>query len=246
MQSPYGSRLVRAIAILALAWTASCRGVQTMPAGERTLLEQEYNGHYFSLRQSVFFGPFFDDPNLMLVDARPFDALPYLLGPTGSPLSPGASRGIFPAGTRVRIERLDLPTLGTMVGRPLLTPRYNTWVRLRVNRFDVADVPGFEDRTYVMLLPIGLTAAAQADGVLSTLLGPDDDVKAWMDRRSPAARSAIVGKTAAPGLTYEELVAALGLPDRIDREEGAQGKKEIARFGSARVTLLNDVVTTVD
>ena len=215
-----------------------------MPLGARDLLNSEFEKHYFTLRQSVYFGPFYGDPNLRLMDPHPFHALSYLTLPGGKPLTPGAAQGIFPAGTRVFVETVDMPTLGSMVGRPNFSPRYNGWARLRVNRFDVK-TPGFVDGTYILIMPLGVTDPEAMGRWLKDILGEDDAVRTWLERRAPETLQAIAAKQARAGMSFEELVAALGNPDEVTKDVALEGKTETARFGDLTVVLVEDVVREI-
>lgn len=244
MQSPYEALAPRAILAAALLSSLGCASVPLMPAGVREVTGATWAGHYGALKQSMYFGAFYDDPSLALLDPRPFKELTHLTLPGNRPLPPlGSERGVIPAGTRVRIERVEMPSMGSLVGRPLLTPRYDGWVHLRVNRFDVQDVALFEDRTFVMVLPLGLTDAEQVERVLAPLLGEEVAVRAWLSRRRPEVREAIATKQAVAGMSYDELVASLGQPDRIDRTIEAGRRKDLCLFGKREVELVDDVVT---
>lgn len=232
-----------ALALVVLLGTTACSQLRFFPAGVRPLLDAAYERNYYALRVSVYFGPFWDDPTLTLLDPRPFDELAYLTLPGGKPLTPGASRGIIPAGTRVRIQAMEMPTPGLILGRPNLSPRYNPWVRLWVNRFDTA-LEGFGDETYVLVLP----ATTDADTVkqwMDRLMGPEVEVRDWLAARTPDVRDAIAHKRARVGMTFEELTAALGQPDELKRTFVPEGRQDIARYGSRSVVLLDDVVKTV-
>ncbi|MBI5493790.1 MAG: hypothetical protein HY904_02120 [Deltaproteobacteria bacterium] len=230
-----------------LAWLAlapGCRSLPIAPAGVRDALDAKYAGGYFTLKQSMYFGPFWDAPDLVLLDARPFHSLSYLV--VGSrPVPPGTEHGIIPAGTRVRVEKVDLPSLGSMAGRPNLSPRYNGWLRVRVNRFDTS-APGFRDGLHVLVLPLGLTDLGALEGAIQQLLGDDDAFKAWLDGRTPEMRAAIAEKRPRVGMLYEELVAALGPPDAMVSDVVPEGRREVAEFPRYQVTLVESLVRAVE
>lgn len=223
---------------------ASCAGVPLMPAGMRDSVNARFEGGFYTLKQSVYFGPFYDDPTLQLMDPRPFHALRYLTLPGGKAISPGASVGIYPAGTRVRVEKVEMPSLGTMVARPNLSPRYNGWVVVRVNRFDVAS-NGFVDGRHVVVVPLGISDGDELTAWIMEILGDDVETKAWLDQRSPEVRAAIAAKQARVGMLYEELVAALGKPDSVATDAVPEGKRDVAHYGDLDVTLVENVVRQV-
>lgn len=247
MRSPYEAMGTRATVLMLLSLSLfSCSlPIPIMPAGMRDLTDANWAGRYGALRQSMYFGPFYDDPTVELLDPRPFGDLTYLMTPWKKAVGPGTERGILPVGTRVRIERVEMPSLGSLVGRPLLAPRYNGYVYLRANRFDVTDSLLFKDKTFVMVLPFSLTDPDQVDGIMSTLVGEEDSVRAWLAQRKPSIREAIITKQAVMGMTYEELVAALGAPDRIDRSIIDGKRREEAVFGTRMFVLTDDVVTSL-
>jgi hypothetical protein len=223
---------------------AGCAGVPLMAAGAREAVDAQYEGRYMVLRQSMYFGDFWDNPDVTLLDPKPFRDLTYLLDPFKKPIIPGVARGIIPAGTRVRIQRVEFPGTGSLLGRPLLTPRYNGWVLLRVNHFDVPGVRGFQDRTHVIVLPLGLGDPEQVDHALEPLLG-DESVRDWMNRRQPSVRAAIREKRVVVGMTYDEVTSSLGVPDRLERRDVAGKREDTATFGQRTVVLVDDVVTAV-
>ncbi|MEW5852764.1 MAG: hypothetical protein AB2A00_28530 [Myxococcota bacterium] len=230
--------------LLALSCTSSLPlpAVPTLSERAREQVDESYRRRDYALRQSMYFGPFFDDPNLVLVAPKPFDELALLTLPGGRNIAPGPVRGILPAGTRIRIERIELPTTGTVLGRPLLAPRYNPWIVFRVNRFDV-DNPHFQDIRHVVVLPFHVTDPEQLERAVDVLFAPED-YRDWLRQRSPQVRSAIEQKQAMKGMTLAELTAALGMPDRTTREP--ESPRSTAYFGRRAVTLENDVVVGVE
>lgn len=232
----------RAAIALGVFTFAACQPIRLMPGAMHQVVEAQYHKQYYALRQSVYFGPFYDAPRLTLMDAHPFDSLSYVMTPWGAPFTPGLARGILPAGTRVRIESVEMPTLGLIAGRPTLSPRFNPWVKLRVNRFDVTE-PQWSDGMHVVVLPIGISDLDTLTSTMGQLFGDTQTVKNWLAQRSPEVQQAIARKELHFGMTFEEAVAALGNPDDVRREDLPQGRKDTATWGARAVVFMDDIAT---
>jgi hypothetical protein len=144
-------------------------------------------------------------------------------------------------GTRVRVIHVDFPTPGSLVGRPLLTPRYNPWVKVLVNKFDLPPGTPFEDIPHVMVLPLGVADPEDAVRLITQLLG-GEDVRQWMNQRSAEVKKAVAHKEVTASMTLDEVIAALGEPDDIEKDFGAEGRKETLHWGARSVTLVENAV----
>lgn len=238
----YGVRRAASIAglTIALALAPACPSRNRLDAAETASVQTSYQGQRFFLRQSLYFGPFYDDRRRFLVDAHEFSSLRLMTAPDGDIIIPPPAQGIIPAGTEVEVHAIEFPDSATIVRRPLFTPRYNIWVVLKVARLPGRYQPG----DHVWVLPSGIRERAEIAAALDTLLSRDD-LAPWLAGRSAAARLAIEEKRAQQGLHYDELVAAIGLPDRIDRSFEQGHQRDRARYGSTAIELLDDVVVTI-
>ncbi len=206
-------------------------------------LRERYGGQTFYLKQSLFHGKFYDDDTRSLADPRAFKDLRLMTSPDGDIIIPPPPQGILPAGTKVEVLDVEFPTSAAIVKRPLFTPRYNVWVLMKVGRF-AGDVDFFRPGEYIVVLPTTVRSVDAIGASLEVLLSPKplDD---WLARRSEEARLAIFEKRAEQGLSYEELVAALGLPEQIHRRFEGEQRIETARFGSTEVVLVDEQVTEI-
>ncbi|MBN2361715.1 MAG: hypothetical protein JXR83_19840 [Deltaproteobacteria bacterium] len=239
----YGLRLAASIAApLALlpALLPGCMSRTRLGATEIAGLRTDYQGQRFFLRQSLYYGPFYDDRGRFLVDAHEFSSLRLLTAPDGEVIIPPPAQGIVPAGTEVEVRAIEFPDSAVIVRRPLFTPRYNIWVVLRVARLP----DRYQAGDHILVLPSGLRDRAEVRAALDALLSRDD-LAPWLASRSAAARLAIAEKRAQTGLSYEELVAAVGLPDRIDRSFERGHRCDRAYYASTAVDLVDDVVVAV-
>jgi len=231
--------LVASLAAL-LAFAPGCPSRSRLDAAETADLRTGYQGQRFFLRQSLYFGPFYDDRGRSLVDAREFSALRLMTSPDGEIIIPPPAQGIIPAGTEVEVHAIEFPDSATIVRRPLFTPRYNIWVVLRVARLPNRYQPG----DHVWVLPTAVRDRAEVMAAIDTLLSRED-LAPWLTGRNSAARQAIDEKRAQEGLHYDELVAAIGLPDRIDRSFEQGHQRDRARYGATAIDLIDDVVVAI-
>lgn len=199
------------------------------------------------LQQSMYVGPFYDDDRYRLLDPRRFEELRYLRNAEGDVIQPPAASGIVPAGTRVRLEKIDFPTGDKVWRRPLYTPRYTTWLQLRVAR-DRGDVTLERQQKHILLLPAFLKDQKGFEQWLDSMLTEEDPNQ--MIRDLPAdQREGIDTKTPVVGMTRKTLTMALGYPDRMRSETQARGdtevQVEVAVYGATSVVLENGEVTRV-
>lgn len=210
-------------------------------------IREARGGQLYWLKQSMYVGPFYDDDRLRLLDPRRFEGLGYLRTAEGDPLPPPPATGIVPAGTRVRVEEVAFPTGGNVFRRPLYTPRYTTWVLLRVAR-DRGEVTLERAERHVLLLPAFLDAQESFDRWFDTVL-TDEDPNPQIRQLPEAQRHAIDTKEPVVGMRYETLAMAMGPPDRVSRQEREQeGQRvtvEVAIYGATSVVLEDGVVVRV-
>jgi len=240
----YGLRTGASIALPAVCLlTLACPSRTALGPAVRDELRAQYRGEAYYLRQSLYYGTFYSDEKRALVDARPFDQLRFMTGPDGDIIIPASPQGILPAGTKVQLVDLQFPTSAAIARRPLFTPRYNIWVVLRVSRY-AGDIDLYRKGDHILVLGNTLREPAAIEAHLDALLS-HEDLTPWLSQRSDRARLAIAEKRAEEGLTFEELVAALGFPDAVERRFEGETRIEDARFGADHIVLVNDVVEEI-
>lgn len=172
---------------------------------ESARLERGLAGEERFVRVSLYVTPFFfGDATRRLVTAVPPEQVRLLENPNASPVNPGKVERIIPAGTAVRITRVEFPTAFVMQERVLYTPltlvgvsRGGGYAQERT-ALRAGARPGSQDSAEFH---------AEVDRYLSSMTsGPP-----W---REPARRhvEAIATKTARVGMTGEALEIGLGLP----------------------------------
>lgn len=229
-----------------LGVTAACPDYAVIAQPERAEIAAVREGNLLWLKQSLYVGQFYDDDRFRLVYPRRFEELTYLRTVEGDIITPPPADGIIPAGTRVRIERVDWPTGDAVFRRPLYTPRYATWVILRVAQ-DRGDTLLERDQKHILLLPGGIPDKRTFDAWLDAYLGVDDP-NPWIRNLAPKVRTGVLKKTPVVGMDYEALNAAMGYPDRITRDRDPQNPGatlEVAIFGATSVVLRDGKVVRV-
>ncbi len=238
---------LRAVVVAALVAVAvsslGCPSYTVIPDDARARLDEKHGGELLFLKQSLYAGRFYDDDRYRLVHPRRFDELTYLRNAEGDPIVPPPADEIIPAGTRVRVERLEWPDGDAVFRRPLYTPRYTTWIFLRVARQRGANVTVERKERHILLLPGGLHDEATFEEWFDASL-TEDDPNPWLSSLPEAQRLAIEQKRPAKGMTYEALTAALGFPDRLARDVRDGLTFETCTYGALTVEMADGIVTS--
>lgn len=245
MARAFVTLLVRITALLALAVSTACPSYTVLAQTDRDALDGQHTGELLFLKQSMYAGTFYDDDRYVLVHPRKFEELTYLQSIEGDPLPPPPATTIIPAGTRVRVEKIEWPTGDTVFRRPLYTPRYTTWIVLRVAADRGSEVTVERDHRHVMLIPGGITDAELFDSWFAASLGAEDP-NPWIVSLPQEQQAGIAQKRALPGMSYEALTAALGFPDSVARESSGDKAREVVIYGATSIVLEDGVVTTVN
>src|SRR4051794_27185727 len=116
-------------ALVAAALLSGCATYTALGSDDRASLERDLTGRQSErfLRLSYYVTPFFGDASKRLLTAVPPEQVRLLEQPNGSTVNPGPAERILPAGTRVRISRIEFPTPWAMTERVLYTPRTQPW-----------------------------------------------------------------------------------------------------------------------
>lgn len=210
---------VSALLALALAFVVTgCAGHTKIPDADRLELERKLPGRTYYLRHAMYVGPFWTDADkLFLSDGVPGE-IPYVVNPAGVPIDPPPPTAIVPAGTRVRIRRLELPTGYAVTTRNPFGPRYNTWLHLVVEGLP-------RDPSPVLLLPRELESHDQVMAALERWLSPDD-LSPVLRQLAPHVLQAVNEKRLVEGMPAEAVAMAWGHPERKEIQVTGQSRTE--------------------
>ena len=238
-------RMSRISALLLLACVAAgCPTYAVIPDDQRAVVDQDHKGAVLFFRQSMYVGQFYDDDRFRLVHPRKFEDLTYLQTIEGDPIPPPPAEGIIPAGTRVRVESIEWPTGDVVFRRPLYTPRYTTWIVLRVARERGPNVTVERDQKHILLMPGGIEDADTFDEWFDASL-TEEDPNPWLLSLPQEQQNAIALKRPVRGMTYDALTAAIGYPDLIKRSVQDGVTIETGAWGTVTVTLKDGIVDDI-
>jgi hypothetical protein len=99
-----------------------------MPVEQRAGLERQLAGEDRFLKISMFATPLFGDTSKRLLTTVPPEEVRLIDSTDHKPMNPGNIESLFPAGTRVRLKKVEFPSPWTLTSRVLLTPRTETWL----------------------------------------------------------------------------------------------------------------------
>lgn len=221
----------------------ACPSYTAIPEHQRVDIQKEHAGEIRWLKQSMFAGTFYDDDRYQLVSAIPFQQVTVLRSLDGEIMTPPPAEEILPAGTKVRIERVGFPTGREVFRRPLFTPRYTTWIVMRVAA-SRGETKLERDKKHILLMPTFLKDEQEFDTWLDASLA-DEDPNPWLRSLPKPVREGIFKKQPALGMTYEALTAAMGYPDRVTRTPKTVVRNgrdvpvtlEVAIYGATSVVL---------
>ncbi len=209
-----------------------------VPPDQAAALQRSVAGETRFMRVSFFGTPFYGDSTKRLLAPTSPDQLRQLFNPDGSAVSPGPKERTFPAGTAVRLVKLEFPTAYAMSERVLYTPRTLAWVYL-----DVSSLPK-QSPPYVLVLRPGLKDENEVRTELDRYLSKEDP-KAIIDAFSETVRAAVAEKRAIVEMPAEALEMAWGYPDRKKLELEGTSKKETWFYpdGKRQAVLVDGKVT---
>jgi hypothetical protein len=195
------------LATVPLLALAACAGNTFIPESQRIQLEDQLGGHQRYLKVSCYVTPFFHDNGKLLLTATSPDELDLLDRPNGTPISPGETIKILPAGTKLRIAHVSFPTALEVAERMPITPRYSPWVL-------VTSPTDFTDKPYVLVLRPDMQSANEFLQELNRFL-TEDDPAPQLGSFPPPVQTAIAQKTLAVGMTPKQVEMAWGYPEHI-------------------------------
>ncbi len=224
--------------VLALAVGLSMFGCATaqvaLTPAESADLTRELNGQPRFLRVSMNVTPFYGDATRKLLTPLEPSLVRFLNDTSGKPLNPGEVEAVFPAGTAVRIEKIEFPSGWAMAERVLYTPRTLVWIYV-----NVAGRPKNAPPAVLVLRP-GLSTREDFMVELEHHLTREDQ-SARLDGFGDGVRDAIKKKQAVRDMPAAALEMAWGFPEskRIELE-GTQRRETWSWGDGARKAVLLD------
>lgn len=190
------------------------------------------------LKVSSYVTPFFKDSSKRFLSPTEPQFVDLLANPDGTPILPGEVERIVPAGTAVRVTKVEFPTAYVMAERVIFTPRTLVWVWL-----DVAEMPKGAP-PHVLVLRPGIRNEQELEAELARYLAPTP-LGPRLERFSDTVRAAIAGKQALPEMSAEALEMSWGPPEQKTIGFEADKHREVWSWGAGKRTavLLDGTVT---
>ncbi len=187
---------------------SACASYTTIPQEERINLTRDLTGRRSDkfLRLSFYVTPFFGDASKKLITPVPPDEVRLLEQPNGKPIEPGPVESIFPAGTRVRITKVEFPTSFAVAERILYTPRTLPWIYLRA-------AAGRDEAPLILVLKPQMGSSGEFLAELERYLS-NADLAPTYARWSDVIQQAVRTKTAIIDMPADALEMAWGYPER--------------------------------
>ena len=175
--------------------------------------------------------PFFGDSSKRLLTPTPPGEL-HLVNDLGQRVRAGGVERVLPAGTTVRVLKVEFPTAWVVAHRPVDTPRSLPWVYLETTPAPSAPL--------ILLLPSGIDSIDMFNAELD-LYASVSDPSPSLSRWSEPVREAVRTKTAIPDMPDDALQMAWGYPEtkRVSYD-GSTRNEEWIYSGGARVAYLVD------
>ncbi len=219
------------LAVLLAALVAGCASHTRMPPEARTSLASALTGpeavQY--LRVSVYVTPFFGDATKRLLTPYAPEDLRLLDDTKGKPINPGAVERILPAGTKVRITKVEFPTSWVVTERVLYTPRTWPWVYLA----EEGAPPGPGAPPLMLVLPPNLERPEDFRTELEKYLAPRE-LSAQLDALPPAVKEAVREKKLVANMSLDAVRMAWGPPEVVRRTLEGTAKNEEWTYPTGR------------
>ena len=221
---------------------AACPSYTRLNHGNRETLKDERVSRIYYLTHSMYVGDFYDDDRVQLMHERRFDHIQALQNLEGKIVFPPRAKDILPIGTKVLVSALKFPTQENVIRRPLYTPRYSTWVELKI-----ITPTGLIDRdrikAHYILIPSFVKNKEAFDAWFDKTLS-DTDPSEWLKNVDSHIRRAVLEKRVVKDMDHRSLVAAFGSPDKRDvfneKVEGNQVVLEIMQWGDDQTVWMTD------
>ncbi|WP_257449418.1 hypothetical protein [Archangium lipolyticum] len=233
-------RLLALLVLFPLALLTGCASQTQLSAEDRTRVQQDLStgpGAVRYLKASSYITPFFGDASKRLLTPYPPEEVRLLNDTKGNPINPGPVQHLAPAGTKVRVLKVEFPTAWVMAERVLYSPRTQPWVYL--------EVEGAPQGPPVIL-------------VLPPMIKTKEDFLAEVDRHllnhdpaprltkfQPRFQEAIKQKKVIEYMPEAAVEMSWGRPESIRRTlDGQQVKQEWSYPGGKRRVFITDGLVT--
>jgi len=220
---------------LATLLLAGCTTTQVyIPSEARPAISRSLEGEDRYLKVSAFVTPFFGDAAKKLVSPVQPEETRLLENTEGQPINPGPVEQVLPAGTLVRIKKVEFPSAFTMTERMLMTPRTLVWLYLDVGGTSKNAPP------YVLVLRPGLRDEAEFMSEVDRYLGKEDPASRLAAFSDPV-RQAVLNKNAIVDMPAEALEMAWGYPEI--KKFSFEGERKLETWtwpGGGRVAVLSE------
>lgn len=226
--------------LLPLALATGCATNTLLPAEDRTRLQQDLTVGSKAVRYlkaSSYLTPFFGDASKRLLTPYPPEEVRLLNDPQGNPINPGPVEALVPAGTKVRVLKVEFPTAWVMAERVLYSPRWQPWVYL-----DVEGAP--PGPPVVLVMPPQSKTREEFLAELDRHL-LEQDPAARLAKLQERYREAVGQKKVVEYMPEAAVEMSWGYPESIRRTlEGTQVHQEWVYPGGQRRVLLTDGLVT--
>lgn len=227
-------RLLFFAASLLLLVANACASHTRVPDADRLRLEHELPGRTYYLRHAMYLGPFWNDiDKRFLSDGNPGE-IPWVVNPAGRPMDPGAPNRVIPAGTRVRVVKLDLPTGFNVATRNAFGPRFHPWLYLEIDGQPMKPAA-------VMLLRRDIQTHAEVVEEMDRFLSTDD-MQPRLAALAPEVVQAINEKRLVEGMSADAVAMAWGWPERKNITTTGDNRREewIWPFDMRKAVIVSD------
>ncbi|AKQ66327.1 hypothetical protein A176_003239 [Myxococcus hansupus] len=234
---PLAPLRIQSLSVLLLAVLgAGCASQTRMPPEARNALNQSLSGpeaeQYLRISSNVT--PLFGDGSKKLLTPYAPEDVQLLDDTDGKPINPGAVERVLPAGTKLRITRVEFPTSWVITERVLYSPRNWPWVYL-TEAGAPPDAPPL-----ILVMPPNLDRPEDFRTELEKYLSARD-VKPTLDALPPAVLEAVREKRLVANMPADAVRMAWGPPETVRRSlEGATRQEEWIYPGGRRKVILAD------
>lgn len=215
---------------------AGCASQTRMPPEARTSLNQSLSGpeaeQYLRISSNVT--PLFGDASKRLLTPYAPEDVRLLDDTKGTPINPGAVERVLPAGTKVRITRVEFPTSWVITERVLYSPRDWPWVYLTEAGAPASAPP------LILVLPPNLDRPEDFRTELEKYLSARD-LKPTLDALPPAVKEAVREKRLVANMSTDAARMSWGPPETVRRSlEGTAKNEEWTYPGGRRRVFFTD------
>ncbi|HEX5754088.1 MAG TPA: hypothetical protein VFZ09_48340 [Archangium sp.] len=236
-------RLLALLVLVPAVLATGCASQTLLSAEDRTKLQHDLTTGPAAVRYlqaSSYVTPFFGDASKRLLTPYPPEEVRLLNDTKGNPINPGPIQAMAPAGTKVRVLKVEFPTAWVMAERVLYSPRTQPWVYL-----DIEGVPA--GPPVILVLPPQLKTPEDVKAELDRHLAEHDPAPK-MAKFQQRFQEAIRQKKVLEYMPEGAVQMSWGLPERIRRTlDGTQVHQEWIYPGEKRRVYITDgLVTRVD